>query len=126
MIVLGVLHTLYFAFSVISEEPVIYETLSGVTKKGVAWFLGERTLLAYYNGYSLSMGLLLISYGMLTLATQRTYKATMLSAIISFFALIISVVYFHMLAYILMALSTIFYMLSLTAKEKSVKKEVAL
>ncbi len=118
MIVLGILHTLYFVFSVMTEEPVIYGTLANVTKKGVAWFLGERTLLAYYNGYSLSMGLLLISYGLLTLVTKRTCKATMLSVVISFAAFIISVVYFHVLAYVLMALSFICYAMSLVVKEK--------
>ena len=123
MIVLGFLHTLYFIFSVVSEEPIIYDTLSGITKKGVAWFLGERTLLAYYNGYSLSMGLLLISYGLLTFVTERTRKAAVLSIVISFAAFVISVAYFHLLAYSLMALSTVCYMLSLAMKEKTAEKE---
>ena len=118
MIVLGVLHTIYFIFSVVNEEPIIYDTLSGVTKKGVAWFLGERTLLMYYNGYSLSMGLLLASYGLLTFVTSRTYKAVLLSIAISLAAFAISVVYFHVLAYVLMALSVICYTLSLVVREK--------
>lgn len=118
MITLGVLHTLYFIFSVATQEPVIYQTLSHVVKKGVVWLLGERSLLAYYNGYSLSMGLLLISYGLLTLVTNRTYKAAILSILISFAALVISIAYFHMLAYLLMGLCFIFYFLSLLVKEK--------
>lgn len=118
LILLGILHTLYFIFSVISKEPIIYDTLSGVTKKGVIWLLGERSLLSYYNGYSLSMGLLLISYGALACITNRTDKTTMLSIVISFAALAISIAYFHILADILMAASTIFYILSLTVKVK--------
>jgi hypothetical protein len=38
MIVLGVLHTLYFIFSVFNEEPIIYETLTNVTKKALYGF----------------------------------------------------------------------------------------
>lgn len=119
MIILGVLHTLYFIFAVASKEPIIYDTLSGVTKKGVIWILGERSLLEYYNGYSLSMGLLLVSYGLLAMVTKRTCKAVILSVIISFSALIISIVYFHVLAYTLMALSFIAYVLALLVKEKA-------
>lgn len=117
MIILGVLHTLYFIFSVTTGEAIIYETLSEVIKKGVMWLLGERSLLYYYNGYSLSMGLLMISYGLLALFTKRTCKAAMLSAAISLMAFIISIVYFHMLAYTLMGLCFVFYALSLMVKE---------
>lgn len=125
MIVLGVLHTLYFIFSVISNEPVIYDTLANVTKKGVAWFLGERSLLSYYNGYSLSMGLLLVSYGLLAIITKHTCKTAVLSLIISAAAFIISAVYFHVLAYTIMALSVIFYSLSLLTKERTKTNKAA-
>ena len=120
LIVLGVLHTLYFVFSVATEEPIIYQTLGGVIKKGVIWLLGERSLLSYYNGYSLSMGLLMASYGLLALVTKRTCKAAILAVIISLAAFVISIVYFHMLAYLLMGACFISYLLSLLVKDNTI------
>lgn len=118
MVVLGALHVLYFIFSAVNKEPVIYQTLGEVTKKGVIWLLGERTLLSYYNGYSLSMGLLLVSYGLLALIAKRTAKTTILSIMVSLSAFMVSIAYFHMLAYLLMGACFIFYLLSFFVKDK--------
>jgi hypothetical protein len=118
MILLGILHTAYFVFSGLHEEAVIHETLTHIIKKGAVWFLGERSLLSYYNGYSLSMGLLLISYGLLALMTNRTTKAQILSLAVSAVAFVICVVYFHILAYSLMGLSAFFYLCSLSVKNE--------
>lgn len=123
MIILGALHTLYFIFSVTTGEAIIYDTLADITKKGVIWLLGERSLLYYYNGYSLAMGLLMMCYGLFALLTERTCKSTILCTATSLIAFIISVVYFHMLAYSLTALSFILYALSLLAREKEVSQK---
>lgn len=116
MIILGSLHTLYFIGSIMRKEPVIYDTLSHVIKKGIVGILGERSLLSYYNGYSLSMGLLLISYGLLALFTRPDRRAMILSTFISFTAFVISVFYFHPLAYVLTGVSFACYLMSLVWK----------
>jgi ABC-type sulfate transport system permease component len=57
-----------------------------------------------------------MNYGLLTLVAKRTRKAVVLSVITSFITLVISFVYFHILAYTLMTLSFIFYSLALVVR----------
>ncbi|MDR0371180.1 MAG: hypothetical protein LBH80_04935 [Prevotellaceae bacterium] len=117
MMLLGIVHTIYFLFSVMLEEGVVHETLANTIKRGAVWFVGERSLLIYYSGYSLSMGLLLISYGLLALMTNRTTKTQILCLAVSAVAFVICVVCFHLLAYSLMGLSTLFYLCSLSIED---------
>lgn len=78
---------------------------------------GEHDLLKFHNGFSLMMGFLLSSFGVqnfvLSEAIAVNHKAQWTTVVITAIALVISILYFHLLADGFILFSLICYSISL-------------
>lgn len=109
---LGALHFIYVISAPKRPENVvqIYSKMES-TKFD---FMGEHTVMQFYTGFSVMMGLMLFAFGWQIFMSKQPNKAAILGYIfISIIASIIAVFYFHPLAYSCLISATIFFTLSM-------------
>ncbi len=106
LLLLGVIHLLAHFLGPKSEEvPEVIQLMNEFTIE----MMGTYTLMQFHQGFSLMTGVFMISLGMIHVTQvdkiNRSFLKTLIS--INLLALLISAIYFHPLAYGMIALSTI-------------------
>ncbi len=119
--VLGTLHTLSHLLNGASDDSQLTDTLAKMEAASFQ-FMGEHTLMQFYNGFSLTMGFLLFAFGLQAYMINQPDKRIIVTDIlISMVILLLTVIYFHLLASAFAAAATICFTISLfgqrTAKD---------
>lgn len=112
-IVLGILHTIAHIAGNLKHDQASIVLINQMANHKIQ-LLGEHSLLKFHTGFSLMMGLLLSSFGIQNLLVAKILnkKYLLSTIIITIFALILSILYFHILATMFILLSLIGYILS--------------
>lgn len=112
-IVLGILHTMAHIVGNLNLDKTTLVVLNQMANHKIQLF-GEHSLLKFHTGFSLMMGLLLSAFGVQNLLVAKIINKKYLisTIIITAIALVLSIIYFHLLATAFIFISLICYILS--------------
>lgn len=97
-ITLGILHLSFAVFGSPNNENVA-QTLT-LMKQTSVQLMGQHNLLQFYTGFSLTMGFLLVAFGLQAYTIkQPTKKGIAVNIFVSAIATALAIIYFHPLAY---------------------------
>ena len=115
---LGVLHLLAHFMGSSSER--VPEVILQMKEYQIELF-GTHTFLSFHLGFSIMTGLFMITLGMFLLLHAKRFDGAMLRTLIFFVtaSLVTSVIYFHILAYGLIAVGLIFFVIAYFSEMKS-------
>ena len=119
-ILLGILHLLA-ALTGVPNDPQAVQLMTAMQNYKINLF-GQHDLFTFHTGFSLMMGFLLSAFGMQNLvlaeAIAKNLKAQWTTLMITMIALVISLIYFHLLADAFIFFSLVCYMLPLRKGSK--------
>lgn len=112
-IILGVLHIMAHIIGNINPNKTTIIVLNQMANHKIQLF-GEHSLLKFHTGFSLMMGFLLLAFGIQNLLIAKIiYKKYLISIIIiTAIILVLSIIYFHLLAIGFIFTSLVCYVLS--------------
>lgn len=112
-IALGILHTLAHITGSLNPDKALIEVLNQMADYKIQLF-GEHDLLKFHTGFSLMMGFLLSAFGFQNLMTAKSINKNSLISIIiiAATALVLSIVYFHLLTTSFIFIALVCYLLS--------------
>ncbi|AJW65118.1 hypothetical protein VO54_03692 [Elizabethkingia miricola] len=109
---LGALH-LFYQFS--KQKPTTNLMLTYTKMKETSFdFMGEHTLMQFYTGFSIMMGLMLFAFGFQAFMIKQPNRSVVIvNILISLTASILAVIYFHPLAYSFLLCASLCFILCL-------------
>lgn len=111
-IVLGLLHTMSQLLKDKSGNQELARALDVMEQTSIQ-AMGTHSLLKFYNGFSLTMGILLIAFGAQAYATATpTRRLAAVNTLSSLVLFVVAVVYFHPLAYLFLLLALVCFAIS--------------
>ncbi|MDD3319876.1 MAG: hypothetical protein PHS59_00315 [Paludibacter sp.] len=126
-IVLGALHLLAHIFSS-PEDPMSIKLLQDMENCKIN-ILGEHNFLKFYNGFSISMGVLLSAFGLQCLILSEfileNRKALYTTIIITAIVFALSIAYFHIVAYGFTFFSLICFLYALVKTEILINTKIS-
>ena len=126
-IILGALHLLAHKFSSPGDSMSIKLLQNMETCK--INILGEHNFLKFYNGFSITMGVLLSAFGLQCLILSefilKNRKALYSTIIITAIVFALSIVYFHIIAYGFTFFSLICFLYALVKTEIMIKTKIS-
>lgn len=113
LMLLGALHLVAHFFMLAQEDvPPIINDMHNFKIE----MLGQHTLLQFHNGFSITMGFLLFAYGFQNMLLAAFFiqhkKSILLAIVISLITFFLALIYFHVLAYGLLLLAMVFYLVA--------------
>ena len=116
-IALGLMHLIsQMSADGLSEN--VLQTLA-VMKTTTFDFMGQHDLMQFYTGFSITMGFMLIAFGLQAFTIKQPAKSVIIvNMFASLIASVLAIVYFHPLAYTFLLFATAFFTISLIIKDK--------
>ncbi len=85
-------------------------------------FMGQHDLMQFYTGFSITMGFMLFAFGLQTFLINKPSRQIIVADIlISLVVLILSIIYFHPLAYSFIAFSLLCFVICLLKPVNDIK-----
>lgn len=115
---LGSMHLFSHLLSGNNLDPQMTKTLAEM-KNTIINIIGEHTLWQFYEGFSLTMGFLLIAFGLQAYMIDNPNKRIIITnIIITLVILVLTIKYFHLIASAFMLLALICFFISLKKQLK--------
>lgn len=119
-ILLGVMH-LIAHLSQGNVDPQMANTLAAM-QNTIIRLMGEHTLLQFYNGFSLTMGFLLVAFGLQTIMIEKPgSRLALMNSGITVVLLFLCMKYFHILASAFMLIAFVCFIISFIKIRKDEK-----
>lgn len=112
-IALGILHIIAHLMGTLNPDKSVLDIFNQMADYKIQLF-GEHNLLKFHTGFSFMMGFLLSAFGFqnLMVANSINKKSLISILIITVIALVLSIVYFHLLATTFVFISLVGYILT--------------
>ncbi len=117
--VLGAMHELSHLTKGNINDSKLANTLAEMENTTIH-FLGEHSLMKFYDGFSLTMGFLLLAFGLQAFVTDKPGKKIVLvDILVTLITLILTILYFHIIAWSFMGIALVCFVMSYIQMKKA-------
>ncbi len=118
-IVLGAMHALAHLSRGNIDDPKLANTLTEMKNTTIS-LLGEYSLMKFYDGFSLTMGFMLLAFGIQAFLMGKPGKRVVLADIlITAVTLLLTILYFHIIASSLMLIALVCFIIAFVKMQKA-------
>ncbi len=117
--ILGAMHGLSHLAKGNIDDPKLANTLAEMSNTTID-LLGEHSIMKFYDGFSLTMGFLLLAFGLQAFVTDKPGKKIVLvDILVTLITLILTIRYFHIIAWSFMGIALVCFVISYIQMKKA-------